>query len=108
MMLKSVPTSDEWKSIYQTLHDLGYPLERIPGFAERFIPEFYEECTRVRERFRDASKSKVKIQEGHGYIHLQLSYQDTLSLYVMKMVILFVYEFAKIMATQNIFGFLLT
>lgn len=44
MLLRSVPTADEWKSIYQTLHDLGYPLERIPGFAERFVPEFYEEC----------------------------------------------------------------
>lgn len=42
MMLRSVPSPEEWLQIYSLMASKGYPFERIPGFSQRFIPEGYE------------------------------------------------------------------
>ncbi|MEK4487973.1 CHC2 zinc finger domain-containing protein [Psychrobacillus sp. FSL H8-0484] len=42
MQLRSVPSNQEWIRIYELMHSKGYPFERIPGFAQQFIPEFME------------------------------------------------------------------
>ncbi len=39
--LRSVPTPQESIHIIQQLISKGYPLERVPGFFQRFIPEGY-------------------------------------------------------------------
>lgn len=40
-MFRSVPTLDEWISIYSKLKSLGYPFERIPGLSQIFQPDYY-------------------------------------------------------------------
>lgn len=42
LMFRSVPSRDEWIKIYEVLHSKGYPLERIPGFSQQFIPDTME------------------------------------------------------------------
>lgn len=40
--LRSIPTKDMWVSMYEKLHAAGISLERVPGFSQSFMPDFYE------------------------------------------------------------------
>lgn len=40
LLLRSVPTGEEWLKIYDLMSSKGYPFERIPGFSQQFIPDF--------------------------------------------------------------------
>lgn len=42
LMFRSVPNSEEWIKIYEVLHAKKYPLERVPGFSQQFIPDSME------------------------------------------------------------------
>jgi hypothetical protein len=42
IQLRSVPTMQEWIPILRTLRNKKYPLEFVPGFSQRFIPDGYE------------------------------------------------------------------
>lgn len=41
ILLRSVPSNEEWLKIYEMMHKHGYPFERIPGFSQQFIPNDY-------------------------------------------------------------------
>lgn len=41
-MFRSVPTAQQWVNIYNKLHGAGYPLERVPGFSQQFVPDTME------------------------------------------------------------------
>lgn len=60
MMMRSIPTVQEWKAIHSELVTLGYPLERIPGFSERFVLDFYEEFDLALGSGLETGKSKGK------------------------------------------------
>ena len=39
---RSTPNAQEWITILHNLLSKGYPLERVPGFVQRFIPDGYQ------------------------------------------------------------------
>ncbi|USK62260.1 CHC2 zinc finger domain-containing protein [Peribacillus asahii] len=39
---RSTPNAQEWVNILSQLLSKGYPLERVPGFVQRFIPDSYQ------------------------------------------------------------------
>lgn len=56
LMLKSVPSNEEWVSIYTVMCQNGYPFERIPGFSQRLLLDVYDNPMPVEFCERDDSK----------------------------------------------------